>query len=36
MGKINFPKISQKIFQKPIDKCIQMCYNISTIKKGGY
>ena len=34
MGKINFPKISQKFFQKPIDKQTKVCYNIDTIKKG--
>lgn len=33
MGKINFPKISQKNFKKPIDKLILLCYNIDTIKE---
>lgn len=34
MGKINFPKISQKFFQKPIDKQTKVCYNKYIIKRG--
>jgi hypothetical protein len=34
MGRNNLSKISQKIFQKPIDKQTKVCYNIDTIKKG--
>ena len=34
MGRNNLPKISQKFFQKPIDKLKKIVYNINTIKKG--
>lgn len=30
MGKVNFPKISQKFFQKPIDKYVKVYYNKDT------